>query len=124
SCSRPSKMRSRRRSPDTAPFRKRALFQSQLFFQSVKLRHPHGWACIARHPQVAPRGYGNGAHLRSIRQAGAFEMLCKEPPAEGAEPFVNDSVLVICAEGFLCQTEDLRRTESKPQHVIQIKVMQ
>ena len=50
--------------------------------QTFQFLHPQSRHCVRRHPPVAPGGQGDGAHLGAVGQAGALELLGKEPAVE------------------------------------------
>lgn len=55
---------------------------------------PYPAAGVTRHAQVTPWGDGNRADLRSVREAGTFELLAEETAVEYLKPFKDYSVII------------------------------
>src|SRR5262249_17952344 len=75
------------------------------FFRPLE---PGGGLSVARHAPVAARRQANGADFRSVRQAGALELIAEESLDENAQPLSDFLGSVFPVEvGMLGQKQNL-----------------
>lgn len=74
---------------------------------------PYPAAGVTRHAQVTPWGDGNGADLRSVREAGTLELLAEETAVEYLKPFKDYSVIIDIFKRNFCDSVYLIRSKSK-----------
>lgn len=74
---------------------------------------PYPAAGITRHAQVTPWGDGNRADLRSVREAGTFELLAEETAVEYLKPFKDYSVIIDIFKRNFCDSVYLIGSKSK-----------
>lgn len=74
---------------------------------------PYPAAGVTRHAQVTPWGDGNRADLRSVREAGTFELLAEETAVEYLKPFKDYSVIIDIFKRNFCDSVYLIGSKSK-----------
>ena len=90
----------------------------------LQFLHPDTGTGIGRHTQIATRRYRYRTYLRSIRQAGTFELLTEKSAIKSFQPFLNGFCIISSGKSIVCQTINLFRGTSETQNVIQEEIMQ
>ena len=86
--------------------------------EGVDFIEPDPCACIAWHAEVAPRGEGDGADLRSVGKAGSLELLGEKSAVEIFQPFQNGGVGVFSCKGLIGNPVYLGWAEFRPEHIV------
>ena len=79
---------------------------------------------VGRHPPVAAGGEGYGADLRTVRYAGALELLGEEPLEESLQPVPQRALVVCPGEGLSREEEELLRGVAEAEEIVEIEVVQ
>ena len=91
--------------------------------EGLQFLHPLGVHRVGGHLPVAPRGEGERTDFRSVREAGAFELLGKEALVEVFQPFEDGLPVVVAAQRMEGQPEYFPGGESPPDGVVKEEVV-
>ena len=86
--------------------------------EGVDFIEPDPGTGVTWHAEVASRGEGDGADLRSVGQAGTLELLGEKSAVEVFQPFPYGGVGVFSCKGLIGNPIYLGGAEFRPEHII------
>ena len=98
---------------------------ARLFVEhAVHFAHPAIDDRVGRHSPVATWREADAAHLWSVGQAAALELLREEAPEERVQPVVDKLAGVLALEGVHGQHEDLLGAEAEAEEIVEEEVVE
>ncbi len=89
-----------------------------------QLLHPQIPRSVRRHPQITSWRDRDRTDFRAVRQAGPLELLREKPFIKCLFPLQNHLIAVHAREREFCLSVDLARPLSRPEDMVEEKVMQ